>query len=539
MALEGPRTREAGEDERSLPGLWRAVRHEVSDVYVSAYPALEMGTKGSRTMNGNGTIQAALYCRISRDAQGESLGVQRQAQDCREVAARKGWEVIEPPYIDNDISASSFSKKARTRYLDLLADIEAGRINAVVMWAEDRTHRQVLELAQFIELCQRHNVQVATPAADYDLDDPSIWIIKVSLAQSEVNKTSKRLRRQRLQAAEAGAHHAGGTREFGDRGKRRTKRVDGTQATEFIVSAEQARIERELICEAAERLLTGDSLRGIRLEWTDRGITTATGKFFQNQTLRKLLLSPRVAGFRTHLGKLHKSAEYPEILDFKTWEAVCDVLRDPSRTTNLRGGTPRHLLSGFLFCGLCGHRLYSQPRNGRMLYRCTPTRGTDSCGKISRLAEPIETLILTGLFYAVENHEWEKQARARTTEDDPTRELYERRSVVVGLLDRLEDKVADELITPQTAKRKRAEYERELEVIHGRLARVQGDRVVAAVPANLRAIWPSLSLDRRRALLGLWLRATGKRIELHPQPNSRVFDLDAVRLVEMPGSRAD
>ncbi len=47
-------------------------------------------------------MQAAVYVRISQDRDGEALGVERQETDCRALAKRRGWEVIEPIYRDND-----------------------------------------------------------------------------------------------------------------------------------------------------------------------------------------------------------------------------------------------------------------------------------------------------------------------------------------------------------------------------------------------------------------------------------------------------
>jgi DNA invertase Pin-like site-specific DNA recombinase len=44
---------------------------------------------------GIGLIRAAIYCRISYDPMGRALGVQRQLQDCREIAQRKGWTVVD------------------------------------------------------------------------------------------------------------------------------------------------------------------------------------------------------------------------------------------------------------------------------------------------------------------------------------------------------------------------------------------------------------------------------------------------------------
>jgi len=86
-------------------------------------------------------------------------------------------------------------------------------------------------------------------------------------------------------------------------------------------------------------------------------------------------------------------------------------------------------------------------------------------------------------------------------EEDPTRPLYNELARLQGLLDRLEDKVADELIKPSTAKRKQAEYEQEMDRLRDRLAALTGERVRARIPDNLEEVWPDLSLDRRRAIV--------------------------------------
>jgi site-specific DNA recombinase len=94
-------------------------------------------------------VRAGVYCRISRDGEGEGKGVARQLTDCLEIAARHDWTVVDR-YIDNDVGASRRSKKPRRKEYDrLLADIQAGRIDAVAIWMEDRLLRQVIELAEF------------------------------------------------------------------------------------------------------------------------------------------------------------------------------------------------------------------------------------------------------------------------------------------------------------------------------------------------------------------------------------------------------
>jgi len=95
---------------------------------------------------------AAIYARISVDIEGKSLGVQRQLEDCRKLAADRGWPVG-AEYVDNDVSACS--GKPRREYARMLADLESGARDAVIVYNLDRLHRRPVELEEFVALCER------------------------------------------------------------------------------------------------------------------------------------------------------------------------------------------------------------------------------------------------------------------------------------------------------------------------------------------------------------------------------------------------
>jgi DNA invertase Pin-like site-specific DNA recombinase len=82
-------------------------------------------------------LGAGLYCRISQDRLGGQLGAKRQREDCENYAVQRGWTVADV-YVDNDVSASS--GRRRPEYERMLADVEAGRIDAVVTWDLYRLH---------------------------------------------------------------------------------------------------------------------------------------------------------------------------------------------------------------------------------------------------------------------------------------------------------------------------------------------------------------------------------------------------------------
>jgi Resolvase, N terminal domain len=120
----------------------------------------------------NAVVRAGLYLRVSRDRTGLRLAVQRQEDDCRQVATRLGWSVA-GMYVDNDLGASGFATKPRAGYKRLLDDLEAQRLDAVVVWMEDRSHRQVIELAEFVRTCRAAGIKrYASAGSEYDLSDP-------------------------------------------------------------------------------------------------------------------------------------------------------------------------------------------------------------------------------------------------------------------------------------------------------------------------------------------------------------------------------
>src|SRR5262249_41888399 len=151
------------------------------------------------------TMRTGIYVRISEDRNGGELGVGRQEQDCRELAARRGWDVVDV-YMDDDVSA--FSGKPRPSYRRLLADVEAGQVQAVVAWHPDRRHRSPVELEHFITLVERHGVAVATvQGGDYDLSTASGRMtarVVGAVARGESEHSAERVRRKMRELAENG-----------------------------------------------------------------------------------------------------------------------------------------------------------------------------------------------------------------------------------------------------------------------------------------------------------------------------------------------
>ena len=92
------------------------------------------------------------------------------------------------------------------------------------------------------------------------------------------------------------------------------------------------------------------------------------------------------------------------------------------------------------------------------------------------------------------------------------------------MLDRLVDKVAEELITAEFAKRKQAEIENRMEETRLRLVELGSARAITGIPRNLRDEWPNYGLDRKRAILGAVLN----KVTVYPQGSLAPFDPDLI-----------
>ena len=111
-----------------------------------------------------------------------------------------------------------------------------------------------------------------------------------------------------------------------------------------------------------------------------------------------------------------------------------------------------------------------------------------------------------------------------TMGDVPAREMCESLAHDQGLLDRLADKVAEELITGEFAKHKQAEIENRMEETRLRLVELGSVRAITGIPRNLRDEWPNYGLDRKRAILGAVLN----KVTVYPQGSLAPFDADLI-----------
>ncbi|WP_051247616.1 recombinase family protein [Nocardioides halotolerans] len=464
--------------------------------------------------------RAAIYCRISRDAEQEGLGVARQEEDCRKLAKRAGFSVI-GVYTDNDISASTKSRKPRPSYNRLLADARAGRIDAILAYSNSRLTRRPAEWIDLINLANEGRVRVKTVASgEHDLstaDGRAVALTVAAWDAAEAERTAERVTRAHAQLAVNGAHI--GPRPFG---------WDFTEDKRLVINPAEAAVVRECV----QRVLAGEGIWKITRDLNERGVRTSTGKTWATQVLRRMLLRWRNCGVRTHHGKEAGPGQWEALYDRELHERLVAFLTNPARRSNNRGTEAKYLLTSVALCGECGEFVVGTNaydytlKNGRVRhyphsYKC-PHAG---CMKVQRNMDDVDDHV-TRVVLALLERDGVKLLGGDPIAADAARE---RIAALEAKLALTADQFADDAITGEQLQRITGRLRPQLDAERDKLRRAQPDAELAdyAGPGVTEA-WAKTDVETKKRIV----RLLGMRITIHRigPGNARAYDPSAVTI---------
>lgn len=289
--------------------------------------------------------RAAIYVRISLDATGEELGVQRQEKDARNICAERGWEVV-GVYRDNSVSASN-RKVTRPGYDQLRNDYAAGLFDALVCYDLDRLTRQPRQLEDWIDAAEGHGLALVTTNGEADLTTDAGRLfarIKAAVARSEVERKSARHKAALRQHAQLG------------------KPPHGPAPYGFDTRGEVVPDEAEIVARIFRSFDAGGSLRSITAKLTADGVPTRSGRPWHVRTVRDMLCNPRYAGHAVYQGEIAVDDDgnrirgrWEPIVTPEVFDVVQARLSDPARRTNRVGTDRRYLGSSLFLCDTCEH----------------------------------------------------------------------------------------------------------------------------------------------------------------------------------------
>lgn len=443
--------------------------------------------------------RAVIYTRISLDRKGDSAGVRRQKEDCRDLAKRQGWEVVA---IEPEEPTSAYSGKRRPHFEAVLAHLREGRADTVVVWALDRLARRPRDLADVLELRREVANLAVVPVRGSAIyaDDPSGRLtaeILVLVAQWESEWKAERVRRWRRQRAESGELPPR-TYGYGKDGKPVEPAASAVRAAfDALLAPEHS------VAAAHAALLQADP----------------DAPASRNGT-RTLLTRPAYAGLAQYQGAVRRDIEtaWEPLIDTSTWERAQAILSRPSRRyakhdRRVRSG----LLTGLVTCGRCGEPMRlstfaaSKGRERYAVYVCD--KGGDH---LRRKARDLEAYVIAVVMARLGMPDAQSTVLPRPAEpgvDDLVSEymdLRERRSEVADLFSaRLMD---------------RADYARtygaltsDMEVLEEQIAVAQVDPESGApLPADPAGALVQVGLGRMRTVVSALVEITA-----HPAGRGR------------------
>lgn len=474
-------------------------------------------------------MRVAIYARLSRDDSDIAENVDIQILECRQYAEEHGWKII-GIFTDNDISASRYSTRPRPGYNTLLTAIRSDGIEAVLVVETSRLYRRIEELPELIKLAKAtslNHIVTTEEGSGFDLSTGigiHNAIAAVNNAMYESRKISDRVKRKFRARARDGLAH-GGHRPYG-------YEVGG-----MVVREDEAQIIREV----ATRIIRGESINTIAKDLNRRGIPSASGKQWGHKSLAQVVSRKRIIGIRVHRGAEHPAA-WPAILTRDEWEMLQIALRGSYRP-RVQGRS--YLLTGIVECGGCGQPLLGDSHPNRTgqepkrRYSCRKGdnyTGVVGCGKVSRLAEPIDILVSEAVLYRLESEDVATMLAPKTPDVRP---LLERYQFLQQRLQELVEDYASGLLNRQQLAQAKSVLETEIEAVQAKLASIQPRQAFTVIEAGqaIRDAWEKGGIEWRRSLIRLLV----EKVIVHPgypgrarwtatDGNTYIFDPDKIEV---------
>jgi site-specific DNA recombinase len=347
-------------------------------------------------------VRCAIYTRKSTEEGLEqefnSLDAQRESGEAFvRSQAGEGWSVLPERYDDGGFTGGNMDRPALRR---LMADIEAGKVDCVVVYKVDRLSRSLLDFARMMQTFEQQRVSFVSVTQQFNPATSMgrlVLNVLLSFAQFEREIIAERTR-DKIAATRRKGKWAGGRPLLGydvdPRGNRLLVNADEAERVREIF---RLYLEHEALLPVVQEL----ERRG----WTNKRWLTKKGpekggRPFTKTALHRLLTNVAYTGKTRYKNEVH-DGEHPAIVDPAVFQRVQAVLL----RNGVSGGAPVRnqfgaLLKGLLRCVPCGCAMTpAHSKKGERRYRyyvCTQAqkRGWDTCPSKSIPAGEIEALVV-------------------------------------------------------------------------------------------------------------------------------------------------
>ena len=348
-------------------------------------------------------VRCAIYTRKSHeeglDQEFNSLDAQRQSAEAYiESQRHEGWRLSRKRYDDAAYSGGTLDRPALKT---LLADIQAGHIDCVVVYKVDRLSRSLLDFAKLINLFDEHGVSFVSVTQQFNTTTSMGRLtlnILLSFAQFEREIIGERIRDKKQATASQGKYVGGGP-------------ILGLDVVDkkYVVNREEAKLVRDIFdrfeklrsCRKVAVALNAEGFR-TKVRPTTTSGKQRGGKPWRQRSVYEVLINRRYIGQIAHKGKAYPG-EHEAIVPTEQFERVQKQLSANKTYTHMHQVKRFVSLRRMIRCGHCGGRV--QPtwtrKAGReyRYYACTKKvkEGYGQCPLPNLPAGQIETAVVDQL----------------------------------------------------------------------------------------------------------------------------------------------
>lgn len=436
-----------------------------------------------------GKRNCAIYTRVSHEDQVKhGLSLSAQLETLQNYAKANKLHVVDV-YSDEGISARKPYKK-RPEFMRMLSDVEAGRIDLVLIIKLDRFFRNVGDFYEVQRILDAHGVAWIATEEEYDTTTANgrLYLnIRLSMAQDEADRDSERIHFVFDGKKQRGEVLTGGT-PMGYKILDKRLAVD-EPAAENVKALYQHYID----CR---------SIGGVT-----RWAREALGLSLNPCTVRKMLRN------RVYIGERHGVKDFcPAIIPREQFARVQELLLSRSQRNSSTEARRVYLFSGLCRCAECGAAMHTNFIKEYKYYRCRQHENYRNCPNTRQINErTIEQWLLTNLTTEMEKYNADLRARSAGRVLVDTTKIKRK-------MEKLKDLYLDDMID-------HAIYERDFIALRQQLA--DAEKANAELPPEvdipaakeLLTLYPQLPEPAKKAF---WARIL-RRIEIDAAHNIHIF----------------
>jgi site-specific DNA recombinase len=476
---------------------------------------------------------AAIYARVSTDDQGRGYSLPTQIEACQQLAQEQGYTVYNANIFQDELTGSVLNRPGLNQLREL---VRTRHVQAVIVHDLDRLSRRLAHQLLIDDECREHDVKLHIVTMPEHADTPEAQLlrhVRGSIAEYERLKIAERTTRGIRGRAQAG-HVGGGQVPLG------YKPVREAHKGRWEIQPGEAALVKRIYKLAA----TGVSCRAIAWQLSREKVPTrkdrqpgygghklaAKGTWSQS-TVHKILTNTCYSTGLVQFGDVtttdgQGTITVPTIIDPETYFAVQEQLKANFRTAR-RNRKLNYLLSGHLFCGLCGKRMLGYNSSGRTnahrRYRCNSVWNLppDQRCRGTAKAEDIEAEVWAAVERALHNPEMiaSEVEKHQGDADEQLAELDRQQRVLQTAMEKYDrqvqrwhDAYANDVINLEEYKMRRAEVEETRQVLQHELEMIDAHRDVihqakaqveqlTAYCARVRSRLRKLTYDEQRIAL--------------------------------------